>query len=232
MHQRLTSVALLLVLAALGGCSDDGVKLTTCPAKGIGVTASSGESCATALATNPKGAVGQDCLAQFSDYKTYDCQEPQIGLDKTKLPLTIGVNPNSAFIDVYWTITNCAGPNGRKLNIKGIGIAGDSGCFFSAEPEIEAKVVDPGKQISMRVQFKPKAVGENHAAIYLVSDAQNYPTMILPVCVKVLDKAPAGDGGVARDLSVPSFDCKDVIKDVPKPCNDTCHPGCSAVLKM
>ena len=231
---------------ALLSCGSDSDKRLVCPASGIGVTASTGESCSAAIARDETSAASKDCLAQFSDYKKYDCVSPQIGLDSTKRRFVVQVDAEAPFTDINWVITNCAGgAAGKKLHIKSVTVAGDSECFFTQAPDLDSNEIAAGGQASMRLQFKPKAVGEYQAAVYIISDAQNFPKMIMPVCVKVVPKATTvdlgttpdatrKDSGAKKDAAVkkdtsaaPIFDCVDVTSK----CNDTCHPGCSSVIK-
>jgi hypothetical protein len=241
---RHLETTLFLVLAlALSACSSDTQEQQACPAKGIGVQAASGVDCATALKANESSADSKDCLAQFQNYKNYNCADPQIGFDTTKRKFLWELDTAAAFKDINWTITNVAGSaQGKKLTIKAVGIAGDTGgdCFFSAQPEIQDSSVGAGSSISMRLQYKPKAVGEFNAAVYVITDAQNFPKMVLPICVKVVPAAAKPDFGVPTDAgqkdkattkpdsAASAFDCTDVTTK----CNETCHPGCGAILKM
>jgi hypothetical protein len=242
-HSKSAGFLVTVACLAMAGCSSDGDKRLVCPASGIGVTATTGENCATALAQNENSAASKDCLAQFTEYKKYDCVEPQITFDATKKRrLGEYLDPEAGFTDINWVITNAAGsPTGKKLHIKALGVAGDKDCFFSAAPDLEKNEIAAGGSASMRLQFKPRAVGEYHADVYVISDAQNFPKMILPVCVKVVPKPVTPEAGVnydgggkpdtaaKKDYSVTvTFDCLDVSTQ----CNDTCHSGCSSVIKM
>jgi hypothetical protein len=241
--RHLTTTLFIVLALGLGACSSDSQEQQPCPAKGIGVQAASGVDCATALKANEGSADSKDCLAQFQDYKKYNCTEPQIGFDTTKRKFLWELDATAAFKDINWTITNVAGSaQGKKLTVKAVGIAGDTGaeCFFSTQPEIQDSSIGAGGSISMRIQYKPKTVGEFNAAVYVVTDAQNFPKMVLPVCVKVVPAAAKPDFGVPTDAgqkdkattktdsATSAFDCVDVTTK----CNETCHAGCTAILKM
>ncbi len=214
MYERLLSPVLLLALAALAlaGCGEDKPPLLTCPAKGIGVQAANGTSCSNAIAIDPKSAAAQDCLNQIQKSKEYDCTEPQICPDQGKLRYSDSIDPAAPPFTMTLTLTNCTGgPGKRNLVISGLAVAGDSRCSFK-EPEVESREVKPGESIFVRLLYKAPAVGEDHAALHIISDAQNYKRLVIPICFKALPKGTSSpdagsdpeagptrpDGGPAR----------------------------------
>ena len=105
--------------------------------------------------------------------------------------------------EVSFILTNCSTGN-RKLTISKLVLAGDSRCVFS-EPEIyPGKVVDPGDQITLRTVYKPTAIGEDHAALIIESDGQNYPKFVIPICGKVIAQpVPGTDAGAVVIVRLP-----------------------------
>ncbi len=219
MRQVSTVVALSLVLA--GGCAKEDDNKKSCPPKGIAVAAADGTPCAQASA-DPTSVPGKDCRDQVEKYKEYDCFEPQVCPDQSKRKIPDFVlDLKAQGQEVSFILTNCSTGN-RKLTISKLVLAGDSRCVFS-EPEIfPGKVVDPGDQITLRTVYKPTAVGEDHAALIIESDAQNYPKFVIPICGKVIDKpAPGADAGTpGKDAGTgPVFDCKDVQGKITTSCH-------------
>jgi hypothetical protein len=209
------------LIPALAGCGSEDKK-KSCPAGGIGVAAKDGTPCIKAT-VDPSSAAGKDCLEQFNDYKGYDCFEPQICVDqgKRKVPDFV-LDAMSSGQEVSFLITNCSSGN-RKLTLSKLTIAGDSRCSL-AEPQVEpGKVIEAGQQAVVRTIYKPKGLGEDHAALIIQSDAQNFKPLIIPICGKALPRyAPGKDSGpppTGDAGSGPLFDCKDVGTTV----NKTCH---------
>jgi hypothetical protein len=199
---RTLSGRIATIIVFIAACSSEDQNRKPCPTKGIGVEASDGTSCSKAAA-DPASEAGKICREQVEKYKEYDCTEPQLCVDqgKRKIPDYVLNDPGK---EASFTLTNCSTKN-SKLIINKIIIAGDSRCSFS-EPEIEqteAKEIDPGKSISIRTVYKAKAVGEDHAAIHIYSNAQNWNPLIISLCGKTSLTVPlnpdagksAADGG-------------------------------------
>jgi hypothetical protein len=222
MNQASTLVATILSLTMLCGCGDDKENKKACPSKGIAVAATDGTPCSTASA-DPTSTAGKDCREQVEKYKDFDCFEPQVCLDQSKRKIPdLVLDPKAQGQEVSFILTNCSTGH-RKLTISRLVLAGDSRCVFT-EPEIDpGKVIEPGGQITLRTVYKPTAVGEDHAALIVESDGQNYPKFVIPICGKVIPKfAPGADSGPPPTSDAgagPVFDCKDVQGKITTSCH-------------
>jgi len=220
MYRRIGSVLLVGLCVAASGCSEEEAT-QACPAKGIGVMSKSGQSCSTAAA-DPTSEAGKDCRDQLENYRSYGCAEQQICPDqgKRKIPDFV-VDPTVAGQEGAFILTNCSTGN-KTLTISKVALTGDSRCSFE-EPEVVGKEVDPGETAIIRTVYLPKTVGEDHAALYVYSDAKNIRPLIIPICGRGIAKgATSPDGGATS-----TFDCKEVGKT----CNDACHPTCKTSVE-
>lgn len=201
MRRSMGVLALALGLALVAGCSgDDGESLLPCPAKGIGG-------------------------AELGDWEKYNCQEPQICPDRGWISvLDYPVDPANPKRAMSVILTNCS-KGQKKLVIEKVVLKGDDRCYMS-EPEVEDKEILPGGLNSrfIRVTWKPEQAGRDDAALFIHSNAQNFPILEVPLCGTAV--APQGDAGIViADKGVWTFDaappwvqCNPVTK-----LNDKCH---------
>jgi hypothetical protein len=224
---RLGTFALIIGgLLLVAGCSDEDKEKKPCPAEGLGVKSSSGKLCSGILDTSDPD--WKDCSDQIEHFDEYDCSKPQI------------CTPDASFVtNVYrlvagyqgesipFAINNCSTGN-QQLTITKVELMGDARCSFTFKDSsdyVEKKIVEPGgpsvDASTIRTIFKPDKLGEDHAAFKITSNAQNYPTYVIPICYKVTPKtAPGVDGGYTPDSSLflpKGFTCKDVSK-TPRSC--------------
>jgi hypothetical protein len=162
--------------SSVAGDSSGG-KGKPCPEKGLGVESSSGKSCSSVV--DPKDPDVIDCANQMTHYKDYACSEPQICPDQGVVSIpefVIGSPPES----VVFAITNCS-TGTRKLRIAKVELEGDPRCSFKLDPQTPSEIA-PGQSATVKADYEPKSEGEDHAAIVVYSDAQNFPGMMLPLC--------------------------------------------------
>ncbi len=160
-------LALSLGLTLMTGCSTDDTDLLPCPANGIGP-------------------------AEQRGWEKYDCKQPQICPDLGWLSV-FDQPVNGDVREMAVLITNCT-KGQAKLVIDKVVLKGDDRCAMS-EPEVETKEVLPGlnNAVSIRITWKPKAAGRDDAAIFIHSNAKNYPILEVPVCGTAI--ASQGDAG-------------------------------------
>ena len=162
-----------------------------CPPGGLGVTAASGKSCSSII--DPNDPDIKDCAGQMTSYKDYACSEPQICPD-------VGVHALPSFeigstpLNVSFVITNCSTGN-KKLRVATVEMEGDKRCFFgfNAASAISATEIAPGDTALIQATYAPTAEGEDHAAISVYSNAQNFPGLMLMLCGRAV-KAGATPG--------------------------------------
>lgn len=187
------TLALLCSALLVGGCSgDDGEKLLPCPEGGL------------TLQEHVENAA------------QYNCQEPQICPDQGSMAMPTGgyvIDTTAPPWSSNNVITNCS-KGGKPLVITKIFVRGDARCAFT-EPQIEATEIDPGMETAVKIDWKPAAAGEDHAALVIVSNAQNFPELVLPACSTAYTESPVApnDAGV-----FPPLEC-DAVTSV----NTTCH---------
>ena len=90
----------------------------------------------------------------------------------------------------------------RPLTINSIKVRGDTRCAFKNpqfSPEIGEKAIEPNDAMVVRFRYNPPAAGEDHIAIEMTSDADNLPSLLIPVCGKGVDtRHPSAAPTVAR----------------------------------
>ncbi|MBW2731175.1 MAG: hypothetical protein JRH20_02215 [Deltaproteobacteria bacterium] len=188
-----TSVIFIMLCSGFlfAGCSDDG-DLLPCPEGGL------------------------TTAEQLVNAADYGCNQPQICPDQGSMAMPTGgyiIAPTAAPYSSNNVITNCSTGQGR-LEITKIIVRGDARCAFT-EPQIEKTDVDPGTATAVKIDWKPEAAGEDHAALVIFSNAQNFPVLVLPACSTAYIEAPvaATDAGVSGPLV-----CNEVTT-----VNTTCH---------
>lgn len=229
--REVTWVALLGLLAlGLSACEEETTK-KPCPAAGLGVVGTvTGKKCAEVNDWNDPDL--KDCQAQMEKYQEYDCPNAQVCPDRPWYQVPdYKVNPGASPEPNTFTLTNCS--TGReKLTITKVEVAGDSRCMytFSQATDVQPVVAGPGEQISVRALYKPTALGEDHAAFRIYTNAKNLPVLVLPMCGKGIPLSSGGgdggpaDGSVAKDTGGAKPDtgtywlCKPVGDKI-----ETCH---------
>ena len=86
------------------------------------------------------------------------------------------------------------------VNIDTVCLEGPAADQFIVEGP-KPETVDPGQEAAVRLTYQRKSPGgPDSVAIVVQSDASNYPTLVVPVCARVID-----DGGKreAPDCSAP-----------------------------
>ena len=79
--------------------------------------------------------------------------------------------------------------------------------------DLERSTLAPGESAALRVIYKPASIGVDHAHLRVSSNAENFPTLILPICGRA-DRGAAPDAGpdagpLGLDGGVSGFTCKD-----------------------
>jgi hypothetical protein len=161
---------------AVAGDSSKG-KGNPCPEEGLGVKSSSGTSCSSVVDPNDPDVI--DCANQMTNYKDYACSEPQICPDQGVVSIP-GFVLGSSAQSVTFTITNCS-TGTRKLRVARVDLEGDPRCSFQLDPNTPAEIA-PGESATVKADYAPQVEGEDHAAIVVYSDAQNFPGLMLPLC--------------------------------------------------
>jgi hypothetical protein len=224
---RLVCVGTLALALAAGGCSDEDKERKACPAGGLGVTSETGTKCST-IKQLDAGTL-KNCNSQIEAFDDYNCTKPQICPDQGSFRNIYFLDPTWQGDTINFAISNCS-VGSEKLTISKVELLGDSRCSFEFDESVNvtSKVVESGgpEQESSLIQvlFKPTKLGQDHAALKITTNAQNYPTLILPICFKVIPKyAPAVDGGptaipeAGAPSLVKSFICNDV-STTPRSC--------------
>jgi hypothetical protein len=88
-------------------------------------------------------------------------------------------------------LINCS-TGEQRLVIDSVQITGDSRCYYHFDPDqdLERRVLEPGGSTFLTVRYEPEALGEDHAQIRIHSNAQNFPTLIIPICARASDPPP------------------------------------------
>jgi hypothetical protein len=186
------AVAMCCMLSC--SCSDDRLP---CPPKGIGVEhvgfqlpwqTSPGEcSGAVCWTSGLYGCTeGTDVCAQIANYKQFACGAPQAcpdvgGKDAQFIPYRL--DASSAGETAMFLVTNCS-TGDTDLEISGVTIYGDERCSFSnvSDSDIGKKTLRPGETTAIRTTYTPRTVGEDHAELRVLTNAQNFPELRLRVC--------------------------------------------------
>lgn len=206
MSAHATLPALLLgLLAALGtGACDDASaeSLKPCPPKGLGVETASGTSCKNYLPS----ADWKECEDQLLNSQTYDCSAAQI-CPSASMRVAPAATAGGAGVPLSFLLVN--GSRSATLTISKIEITGDTRCSFEFDKQrdLERETLEPGKSAALRVIYKPTYTGQDHAHLRVHSNAENFPTLILPVCGEAT-KGPHPDAGPYGGHTSP-FACKD-----------------------
>jgi hypothetical protein len=188
----------LMVVGLLLGCgngssaqdgqtgSDASGPTKPCPPQGIGVAAASGRLCSEV--TDPKDPDLIDCLAQMTNYRQYACDEPQICLGEGYVSMPQVLVGESKTVTV--AVTNCS-TGSKKLWILNVQMEGDPRCVFEFDPQKDLSpiLIAPGESGAVKTVYKPQAEGEDHAAVAIYSDAQNYPGLMLQICGRAVTTA-------------------------------------------
>lgn len=214
----LTILVASTLIAISSGCKDD-VELKACPSGGLGIKSTeTGTVCQGIL--DPEDEDLQNCTDQMLEYKDYACNEPQVCPDQGSYRLPIYYHDvNYQGDTMSFALTNCSTGN-EPLTISKIVLAGDSRCsmIFDKTKDVESLVVEPGEATIIRVLYKPSDLGEDHAALRITSNAENFPELVLPMCARAVPKfAPGhdsgmpgmGDGGADTGID-DDWICKDV----------------------
>lgn len=217
----------MLAFALVAGCSDEDKERAACPAGGLGVTSDNGTKCSSIKDPTSKELI--NCTEQIEKFDDYNCTKPQICPDQGSFRNAYWLDPSWQGDTINFAISNCS-VGGEQLTISKVELMGDSRCSFTFDEKVHVSstVVAAGgpEQESSLIQvvFKPTKLGEDHAALKLTTNAQNFPTLILPICFKVVPKYNAGiDGGPTAmpeagvDVLVKGFVCKDV-STTPRSC--------------
>jgi len=169
-----------------------------CPPKGLGVETAGGRPCSSITDVNDPDL--DDCLGQMSNYRDYDCSEPQICPDTGYVAIPEQVI-GAAGREVTITLTNCS-TGGKTLTIARTEMEGDPRCSFAYDPQKDLSVtaVGPGQSATLRAVYAPLAEGEDHAGLGIYSNAQNFPGLLVYVCGRAV-KAATG--------SAPALTCSD-----------------------
>ena len=201
---------LLGVLVLIGACTGES-SLKPCPPKGLGVESSDGVPCGT-------GSTYADCSDQLHNHEDYDCRAAQIVPNRGWLRLDDYIPAPNVPADLAVALTN--GASVGDLVITRVTIHGDARCSFSYEEErdLERKAIPPGESAALRVRYRPETPGEDYAKIRIISNAQNYPSLDLPICGRALPRhVPGLDSGPPPAASS-TFRCKEV-GDTVAPCH-------------
>jgi hypothetical protein len=222
---EIRTLTILFCCLVLLDCSSEEKK--ACPAGGIGLKAADGTSCSRVLVDDPNSVSAKDCTDQLEKYFDYNCSEPQVCTDRGQRPLaTLTLEPNkqNQNLSATFILTNCTGGT-KKLTINKVRLVGDERCSFK-EPEIEKLEISADRKsnsASIRVVYQPKTIGpEDHAALQVVSDAQNFPKFVIPICGRTAAKyAPGKDSGAptSADGGGQTLVCKDVGDKVTTSCH-------------
>jgi hypothetical protein len=104
-------------------------------------------------------------------------------------------------------------------------LTGDKNCHFIFSPsnDVQSMVIKPGSgnSVFIRAIYKPKKLGEDHGHIRVTSNAENLPSLALPICGRAISKyAPGKDSGPSPDSSASEFL---ICKDDSNPVVHECH---------
>jgi len=73
------------------------------------------------------------------------------------------------------------------MKITGVKVRGDTRCAFKRAQfsPVIGETIEPGRSMVIRFFYEaPAGAGEDHALVEITSDAENYPTLAIPVCGK------------------------------------------------
>lgn len=152
---------------------------------------------------------GLKTVEEITDWRSYDCKKPQFCPDQGQFPMPAGgyvVDADALPWSANVMLNNCSAT--ATLEIVSLVVYGDDRCSFS-EAMIEKTTIGPNEIAVLKVDWKPESAGEDHAAISIRSNAENFPELILPICGRAID-AP-GEGA-------PLEGCRDV-----RTVNTACH---------
>jgi hypothetical protein len=184
--------------------SDEADPLLPCPAGGLGLKTSGGKSCQDYLVPWD----WEECAHQLIQSQRYDCGRAQIcpNIGQRRVSSTEAGGAGEAQI---FQLTN--GSRTETLKISKVSITGDPRCSFEyvEKRDLERSTLVPGESAVLRVLYKPAAIGVDHAHLRVSSNAENFPTLILPICGRA-DRGAAPDAGpFGLDGGVYGFACKD-----------------------
>jgi hypothetical protein len=111
---------------------------------------------------------------------------PEIMIDIS--PVNVGIREISPDTDLYHFDLQLYNLGDKELRIDSVDYRGDQFCSFTFEgPD----VWEMGKNESafIRGWYDPVAPGEDHISMEIVSNADNYPLFVVPICGKAV---PAG----------------------------------------
>ncbi len=87
----------------------------------------------------------------------------------------------------------------KPYKILGVQVRGDAGCAIAdvrTVPAIGGEVTG-GDAAVLNFTFRPTAAGDVQAAIEITTDAENFPTLYLPLCGRGVTGTPSADDCIA-----------------------------------
>lgn len=96
----------------------------------------------------------------------------------------------------------------EDVQVTGAEIRGDTRCSFSA-PEIApgSDSLGPGQSTFVRFDYRPKTHGRDQVALVVLSDAANFPELVVPVCGLGVDASLTGGACTGNDDCVDGLEC-------------------------
>lgn len=105
--------------------------------------------------------------------------EPEIWIDRS--PLELGVVKPGESLDFGLQLAN---DGGGTLVVEPFALRGDDDCAFTLEGPDVSELAGP-TQGFIRGTFAPTREGHHEVALYLTSNAETWPRLIVPVCATV-----------------------------------------------
>lgn len=160
-------------------CKDAGEPDKPCPPKGLGVETESGKPCATVETSYDH----DDCWDQILYYSEYACSRAQICPDVAQTKTVRNMAEIERGVAFSFVLTNCS-TGSEPLRITKVQVTGDERCsfVFDTSRDLETQEIPPGKTAVLRITYRAKEPGEDHAHLRVFSNAYNFDPLILPVC--------------------------------------------------
>ena len=167
-----------------------------------------GAGCEQQGALLPMGDPGAPCNCEPRDSAACIYQKAQICPDLSPVQFCsrfVGTN--------YGTDLHLSNRGYEGLRIESVQLLGDDGCAFeppqiSFVPGPGSKLIERTKDESVRIIYRPRKIGADHAVLRIISNAENFRQLDIAICGQgIMAGMPGGpDGGACLQCMKPASD--------------------------